>query len=92
MFFIPKEVHTAKNGEKKMTCYIEHIDFYFNYTSFCRSKRKLTNETVKTMHRPQTEYVKIIADEIQTSDMEANGQKKMLCFQTKIKADMKSLE
>lgn len=90
MFFIPKEVHTAKNG-KKMTCYIEHIDFYFNYTSFCRSKRKLTNETVKTMHRPQTEYVKIIADEIQTSDMEANGQKKCFAFKQKSKPTWKAL-
>lgn len=44
------------------------------------------------MHGPQTEYVKIIADEIQTSDMEANGQKKILCFQIKFKADMISLE
>lgn len=84
---ISKEVHRAKN--KKMTCYIEHIDFYLHYRSFCRSKRKLTvtNETVNTMHRPQTEYVKIIAP-----DMKANGPKKILCFRTKFKADMKNLE
>lgn len=70
---ISKEVHRAKN--KKMTCYIEHIDFYLHYRSFCRSKRKLTvtNETVNTMHRPQTEYVKIIAP-----DMKANRKKNTL--------------
>lgn len=84
---ISKEEHRAKN--KKMTCYIEHIDFYLHYRSFCRSKRKLTitNETVNTMHRPQTEYVKIIAP-----DMKANEQKNILCFRTKFKADMKNLE
>lgn len=66
-----------------MTCYIEHIDFYLHYRSFCRSKRILTvtNETVNTMHRPQTEYVKIIAP-----DMKANGPKKNTLLSNKIQS------
>lgn len=72
-----------------MTCYIEHIDFYLHYRSFCRSKRKstVTNETVNTMHRPQTEYVKIIAP-----DMKANGQKKKyFAFEQNSKPTWKTL-
>lgn len=71
-----------------MTCYIEHIDFYLHYRSFCRSKRKLTvtNETVNTMHRPQTEYVKIIAP-----DMKANGKKKYFAFEQNSKPTWKTL-
>lgn len=38
------------------------------------------------MHGPQTEYVKIIADEIQTSDMEANGQKKNTLLSNKVQS------
>lgn len=46
-----KEVYRVKN--KKMICYIEYIDFYFYYRSFCRLKWKLIiiNEIVNMMYR-----------------------------------------